>query len=391
MKKRLVFPAVVLILLPAALLMVSHHGTSGKLMVEAAGHFVRALDKVQKSHTVFKFDVAGRADWHYFPEGGFTQTYGYPRNGVTYKQMDPMQKHLANALLGTGLSWTGFVKAAQVMSLEEVIRVIEDDTTGHRDAEKFHYTIYGEPSMRGIWGWRVEGHHLSLHYTIQGGEVISSSPTFFGANPHEVAQGPHKGWRVLSQEEDLAVGLLDSLNAEQRGHAIFQDVAPYDIVTMADTRAKLDGKPQGLPGSAMTDEQYEGLLNLIAEYAGNLPAEVAERRMKTARETLRDKLFFAWAGRTDRPRPKPVPIGGQTTANREAKGNYYRVQSPSFLIEYDNTQNQSNHSHAVWRDFENDFGRDVLAHHHQMFDHSSGEHVARVHSVPHQRGAKADD
>lgn len=358
------------LMLCALLLTAAHHSSSTEaLMFEAAEVFVTSLNRVQKSYTLFDFDAKHRMDWHYFPEGGFTRTYGYVRNGVTFKDMDPRQKHLANALLASGLSTDGFNKAAQVMSLEEIIRIIEDDHTGHRDSEGFHFSIFGTPSLTGTWGWRVEGHHLSLHYTIKDGKLVSSSPTFFGANPHEVAQGPHKGLRVLAKEEDLALGLLNGLDPEQQKMAIFQEVAPEDIITMADTRAKMNGDPQGLPASKMNDEQYATLLQLIAEYANNTPGPVAAARMKVARETPRGQLFFAWAGKMERPRPKAVPIGSRTTGNREERGNYYRIQSPTFLIEYDNTQNQSNHSHSVWRDFENDFGRDVLALHYQMYEH----------------------
>ena len=168
-------------------------------MVGVATRLIDSLDKFQKPSTVFKFDSADRLNWHYFPEGGFTQEYGYVRNGLTLDRMDPKQRHLAYGLMSTGLSRQGFVKAMDVMTLEEIVRVIEDDTTGHRDAENFHFTIFGTPSLTENWGWRVEGHHLSLHYTIKNGELVSSSPTFFGANPHEVAQGPHKGMIALAR------------------------------------------------------------------------------------------------------------------------------------------------------------------------------------------------
>ena len=169
----------------------------------------------------------------------------------------------------------------------------------------------------------------------------------------------------------MAVALLKSLNAEQQRQAIYQEVAPEDILTMADRRAKIEGDLKGLPASRMTEAQYEGLMELIGEYAGNMPREVAASRMKTARETPRDQLYFAWAGRIGRPKPEAVPIGGRTTGNRDSRGNYYRIQAPTFLIEYDNTQNLSNHSHSVWRDYENDFGFDVLADHYRRYDHGT--------------------
>lgn len=358
-----------LFLCAVALAAAYHQAKTEVMMVETARRFIESLDKFQNPYTVFPFEAAHRTTWHYFPEGGFTQEYGYSRNGLAFKDMDPKQRHLAHGLLSTGLSQLGYLKAVDVMALEEIVRVIEDDQTGHRDADGFHFTIFGEPALTGTWGWRVEGHHLSLHYTIKNGELISTSPTFFGANPHEVAQGPHKGMRALGDEEDLAVALLGSFDDERRKQAIFGDIAPYDILTMADTRAELEGTPQGLPASKMSEKQFGMLMRLIEEYASNMPEEIADQRMRAARETPREQLFFGWAGRLDRPKPRPAGIGRVTTGNREEHGNYYRIQAPSFLIEYANTQNLSNHSHSVWRDFNGDFGLDVLALHHRLYDH----------------------
>jgi hypothetical protein len=339
------------------------------LMAGAAGHFVESLDRMQAMGTVFKFDSPQRTAWHYFPEPGFTDEYGYVRNGITFHKMNPKQRHFAYGLLSSGLGRAGFGKAMNVMALEEIVRAIEDDHTGYRDADSFHFSVFGEPSLTGDWAWRVEGHHLSLHYLIKNGELVSASPTFFGANPHESPQGLHKGFRALSSEEDLARALIKSLDASQRKTAIFDKAAPYDIITMADDRAKLDGDPQGLAASEVSDKHYEQLLDLVAEYAYNMPPEVAARRMKMARETPREKLFFGWAGDIERAAPQPIKIGSKTTENRHIAGNYYRIQSPEFLIEYANTQNQANHSHSVWREFDGDFGYDVMAAHYKGDSH----------------------
>ena len=237
-----------------------------------------------------------------------------------------------------------------------------------------HYLIrdgqLGTPAMSGDWGWRVEGHHVSLHYLIRDGQLVASSPTFLGANPHEVPQGLHKGMRALEREEDLARNLLKSLGPAEQRVAIFDSQAPYDIVTMADKRVELDGEPQGLRASEMTSDQYEALLRLVSEYASVMPAEIASRRMRAAKEAPKSALYFGWAGDIERPAAEPIElgwlvllIGSKTTENRHLAGNYYRIQSPTFLIEFANTQNQSNHSHAVWREFDGDFGYDVLAAH----------------------------
>ena len=361
--------ALLLLLVCGVTMMAGSTTKTERLMVESGKMFVESLDRFQEDRTLLDFDARNRTEWHYFPERSFISTYGYGRNGITFKDMSPKQKHLANALLTSGLSREGYVKVVQVMALEDIIRIIEDDSSGHRDTENYHFSIFGSPSMTDNWGWRVEGHHLSLHYTFKDGRLVSSSPTFLGANPHEVAQGVHKGLRALGLEEDLALALMNSLDEEQKRKAVYDDIAPADILTMADRRARLEGSPEGLPASEMSSRQYEMLLHLIGEYAHNMPQDVAAARMRVAQETPRDRLYFAWAGQLSRPQPEPVPIGGITTGKREPRGNYYRVQSPTFLIEYDNTQNLSNHSHSVWRDFQNDYGLDVLALHHRQFDH----------------------
>ena len=339
------------------------------LMASAAERLLESLNRMQRMGTIFKLDAQERTNWHYFPETGFADEYGYVRNGITFKDMDPKQRHLAYGLLSSGLGRSGFHKAMNVMALEEIVRVIEDDHTGYRDAERFHFTVFGQPSLTGDWAWRVEGHHLSLHYLIKAGELVSASPTFFGANPHEVPQGPHKGMRALEREEDLARDLLMSLEPALRKQAIYDKQAPYDIITMADQRVKMERDPQGLAADKMSDLQYVKLTNLISEYANSMPPEIAARRMRIALDTPKEDLFFGWAGETGRPEPQPIKIGSKTTENRHIAGNYYRIQSPEFLIEYANTQNQSNHSHAVWREFEGDFGYDVMAAHFRKYNH----------------------
>ena len=343
--------------------------TTETMMAQAANRFLESLDRMQRMGTVFAMDSEERTNWHYFPETGFADEYGYVRNGITFKDMDPKQRHLAYGLLSTGLGRAGFLKTMNVMALEEIVRVIEDDHTGYRDTERFHFTFFGKPGMTGDWGWRVEGHHVSLHYVVRDGKLVASSPTFLGANPHEVPQGLHQGMRALEREEDMARALLVSLDADRRKKAIFDKQAPYDIVTMADKRAELDGQPQGIAAAELSESQYRALLGLVGEYAGTMPPEVAAQRMQAARQTPKDQLFFGWAGDIDRPAAKPIEIGSKTTENRHLAGNYYRIQSPTFLIEFANTQNQSNHSHAVWREFEGDFGYDLLAAHYRGESH----------------------
>ena len=322
------------------------------LMVTTASAWLASLNGNQLTSAQYKLDNPDYETWHFVPDNNFVSARGYRRNGVTYKEMNAEQRSLADALLSASLSKVGFVSVKTIMSLEEVLRIQEKDTVGRRDVDIYHFSIFGKPAMEGDWAWRLEGHHVSLHFLMRDGKLASTSPTFLGANPHEVRDGPRKGVRPLGAREDAARKLMKSLDADARAKALVRDKAYNDILTSADTRAKIEGQPQGIAASELSDDQYSMLLDTADQYAVSLPAEQAEKRRAKVRATPRDKLFFAWAG--------SVEPGG---------GDYYRIQSPEFLIEYDNTQNRNNHSHSVWREYDGDFGRDVLAAHYLIDSH----------------------
>jgi len=315
-------------------------------MTGTAKALLASLTPDQQSKTKLAFQGDERLFWHYIPTDDIPKRYNKPRMGLILAEMTPAQKHLATALLSAGLSQSGLIKATSIMSLEEILKVMEKDTIGRRNPEKYHFSIFGEPSEEGTWGYRVEGHHVSLHFTIHKGR-LAGSPTFLGANPHEIREGPRKGLRVLAREEDLGRDLVMALDAAQRKTAIVNAEAYKDILTEASRKASLEGQPNGLPASKMNAKQRELLQKLLEEYAGNMPEPIAQARMDTIRKSG-SNLHFAWAG--------PVEKG---------KPHYYRVAAPSFLIEYDNTQNGANHSHTVWREFQGDFGLDLLKQHYQ--------------------------
>ncbi|MBI3737374.1 DUF3500 domain-containing protein, partial [Candidatus Sumerlaeota bacterium] len=280
--------------------------------------------------------------------------------GLPVKEMDLAQLHLAHALLSTALGNRGYYKASAIMSMEAVLGEIEArEGSGNsritRDPGLYYFSIFGDPLPDHPWGWRVEGHHLSINITAADGKLAASSPFFLGSNPHEVLDGPHKGLRILGAEEDLGRDLLKSLDDAQRGRAVISAEAPKDIFTTNQRKADLGGEPKGLPYPAMNQDQQQRLRNLIDEYISNLHPYLADlRREKISRMTGEQwsQTYFAWMGGPDKGQP-----------------DYYRVQTPLFLIEYDNTPNNANHSHTVWRDFNGDFGLDLLAMHHAR-DHA---------------------
>jgi len=331
-------------LLALALTAAHYRSKPGAVMTGAAKHFLTSLSEAQKTQVSFPFVAEERINWHFIPR---------PRKGLPLKEMDAAQRQLAHALLSAGLSQRGYLKATTVMSLEAVLRELEKDNSGRRDSDLYFFSLFGEPSESANWGWRVEGHHLSLNFSLVKGQMLATSPSFFGANPAEVKQGPRQGLRALGREEDLARELLGSLDAKQRSVAVIDSTAPKDIITAASRKADI-GEPKGLAAARLNKKQYELLTALLEEYAADMPEEAATARMEAARKAGPEKILFAWAGGPDRGQP-----------------HYYRIQGPTFLIEYDNTQNNANHIHSVWRDFNGDFGLDLLAAHYQQ-SHRTG-------------------
>jgi len=314
---------------------------SSTVMTLAAQHFLASLTPEQRAKANFTFQEDERLNWHYIPK---------ERKGLPLLEMTMAQKALAHALLSAGLSQQGYIKAVTIMSLDDVLRIMENDDGNRRNPEKYYFTVFGEPSDTGTWGFRVEGHHLSQNFTVVNGKV-ADTPSFFGANPAEVREGPRKCLRTLAAEEDLARDLFESLTPEEKKIAIVNPDAYKDILTEASRKAALAGQPSGLSAAKMSAKQFELLQTLISSYAQNVPEQLAQARMEQLKKAGTN-VFFAWAGVEQRGGP-----------------HYYRIQTPTFLIEYDNTQNNANHIHSVWRDFNGDFGLDLLAAHYQASPH----------------------
>jgi len=336
MKRLAIAAALVLVSVTASTVASQRSATA---MSSAASKWLASLSPEQRDRAVFPFDSEERMRWHYVPNETF------PRKGLTIKDMTEAQRVLAHELLKTGLSARGYLTATSIMELEKVLRAIEGGVRMARDHEAYLFSVFGTPGDKQAWGWRFEGHHLSVRFDVVGAKMTASSPAFFGANPAEVRDGPQKGTRVLGAEEDAGRALLDSLDATGRAAAILPIEAPGDILTT--TKVTVDPlSPIGLKASAMSKPQRELLMSLIDVYAGLMAADVAAERMDRLKKAGLDNIAFAWAGETEK-----------------GKKHYYRLQGPTFLVEYDNTQNDGNHIHSVWRDFNGDFGRDLLREH----------------------------
>ena len=325
------------VMVGALLLCTAWRATSASVMTESANRFLNSLTPEQRAKATFKMDDPERMHWAYVP---------LERKGLQLREMSPFQKHLASALLSSGLSQSGYIKAVTIMSLEDVLRMMEKDNGERRNPEKYYFSIFGTPSDSGVWGYRVEGHHVSQNYTVVNGHVVDG-PSFFGANPAEVRQGPRAGLRTLAAEEDLGRDVIASLDADQKKVAIVEATAYKDVLTTNSRKAALQGQPSGLLASKMNARQFDKLTALLEEYAHNVPGDVAAARDEQIKKAGKN-IYFAWAGGVNRGDP-----------------HYYRVQTPQFLIEYDCTQDGANHIHSVWRDFAGDWGEDLLAEHYR--------------------------
>ncbi|NLF70480.1 MAG: DUF3500 domain-containing protein [Candidatus Anammoximicrobium sp.] len=313
---------------------------TGLRVVQTAKAFVTTLSDDEKAITVLPPASPQRVDWHVIPKA--------QRKGLQLKQMSDTQRQAALALLRSVLSQTGYDKAVLVMALEETIGELEKVRGGRaiRDPDRYYFTLFGEPSEVGRWGLSIEGHHLSLNFVIDNGRVIASTPLFLAANPTVVRKGMPgsvaEGTRVLAEEELLAFRLWESLDEPQRKAALLDAKAPRDLRAAGQPQPPAYS-PDGLATTAMNDAQQQLLQELIAVYTGNLPADLASTRWREIAEAGYDKVYFAWAG-----------------ADRPGLGHYYRIQGPTFLIEFANTQSDSAgnaacHIHSVWRDPRGDF------------------------------------
>jgi hypothetical protein len=308
-------------------------------MVVAATAFLDSLEADQRRRTVFSIEDEERFNWDYRP---------VPRAGLPFTGMDSSQQRRALALLACGLSRRGNVTALNIMSLEKILTGLEGSTGRHvRNPDSYFMTIFGEPSSDAAWGWRFEGHHLSVNFLIVDKCSVACSPNFFGANPARVPQGPLEGFRTLPDEEDVARQLLASLDESQLGLAVIGESAPPDIITQWNPRIRLDD-PAGIAVSALKVYQQQVLLKLIEVYLGRMAPQPAENQMDAIDRQGLGSVHFAWAG-----------------SNQPGGPHYYRLHGPSFLVEYDNTQNNANHIHSVWRDLRRDWGNDLLKEHYR--------------------------
>ncbi|MGH9863469.1 MAG: DUF3500 domain-containing protein [Candidatus Acidiferrales bacterium] len=314
----------------------------------AAARFLAALSPDERARLTFALDDEERFNWHYIPRA---------RAGIPLKAMTAEQRTRAHALVAEALSSEGYQTAKNIMLLDQVLFELQGRNP-IRDPEAYYFTFFGAPAETQPWGWRLEGHHLSLNFTHGRGGALSVAPAFFGANPATVREGPQQGLRTLAAEEDKGRALLRMFGGDQRQKVLLGVEAPADIITGVSRRADV-GPPAGLPVAEMTAAQSRALLELVELYARRMRPELAEAELAKIRRADVEKIHFAWAGGSEPGQP-----------------HYYRLHGPAFVIEYDNTQDNANHIHTVWRDFEGDFGLDLLREHYARSPHHARPAIA---------------
>lgn len=315
------------------------HAQAAADMAAAAAAWLDSLSPEQRAKATYEYMDGERVFWYYPPLN---------RHGLALRDMDDEQRKRAYGIMESGLTPRAYKQASQIIDHETILGKLEKErgvVSFARDPELYYFTVFGEPGSADPWAWRVEGHHVSLHYSVWGDNVISTTPFFFGANPAEAPQGPQQGLRILGDRQDLAMELVNGLTSEQRRRAVIYPEAPYDILTYNSSRAVFP-QEEGLPGSQMNGVQREMLMTIINEYVTTIREDVAQDKLNAIREQGLDDFYFAW--------------GGGLENNTK---HYYRIHGGNFIVEYDNRQNDANHIHSVLRDEENDFANDVLREH----------------------------
>jgi hypothetical protein len=305
---------------------------------DTANAFLKLLDSELKAQIQFKFDDAERFNWHYVPRG---------REGVSLHDLTQPQLDAALNLLKASLSVQGYKKATDVMALESVLRDVENRPADdpYRDPKKFYFSIFGAPGIDTPWGWRLEGHHISLNFSALDNKIQSSTPSFLGSNPATVPSGKRKGEQILKDESGLAFSLVNAFSAGQLKTVVISEDAYSDILSENKRKAS-PLTPNGIFYKEMSEQQKKMFMSLLDVYVKNYEFGFSAKLMDKIKKAGIENLSFAWAG-----------------SLKPGKGHYYRIQGPMLLIEFDNTQNNANHIHTVVRDLTNDFAEDILREH----------------------------
>jgi len=326
-----------------------------------ANELHNSLSRTQKQSALLAFTDTSRLKWNNLPVGLRA------RAGTSIGNMTNDQRKLVHRILSASLSSQGYLKATGIMHLDELInrfydslhvrKEINDTTYGFVQKllwspRNYFFAFFGSPADK-QWGYKLEGHHLSLNFTFVG-DQLSVTPLFVGTDPAEYLRSEYAGWRVLGQEEDLGLKLIATLTEQQKKKAIHSTEVPADIITSAESGKRLVDN-WGIRGAELDKKQKEILQSIIREFVFNLEYDKAVLEYDKIIKAGIDRVYFGW-------------IGGF----EEKQAHYFVLNGPTFLIEFDNNggpRRSANHIHAIWREKGNEYGEDVLKSHYQSEKH----------------------
>jgi Protein of unknown function (DUF3500) len=311
--------------------------TGGAAVEAAARAFLASLSPAQRDRASFPFASAERTRWHW------TVPASVPRNGLPLGVVSAEQRRLALALLRSSSSPAGYRKALDIMALQGVLQRMDTGFSDPFDPNLYYVSVFGTPGAR-AWGWRLEGHHLSRHFTVVRGTLVNE-PFFLGAWPTRAGSAYRsvaQGYRTMPREEDAAREIVLSVDGRLRRQVVFSSESLTDHVTQNAVRVRPLDRVGVLTGDLPSAAQRR-VLEIVRTYLANYPQAMAHEALARINRAGIARTRFGWAGST-----------------RPGLPHYYRLQGATFLLEFDNSRNSGTHIHSVWRDFERDFGRHLL-------------------------------
>jgi hypothetical protein len=328
---------------------------------KATAMFISSLSQEEIEIVCFNFEDSLRTEWTNLPIGL------QKRNGIRYGHLSEKSKIAFHHVLTTLFSSQGYLKTTSIMVLDDVLNEVYKEVYERKmisdqiyqeiralnwDYGNYFIAIWGTPNMTDPWGLKFEGHHISINLSAVGDQV-SLTPLFLGTDPAEVTITKYAGLRVLSKEEDYGLLLINSLREEQKQIATLSQDVPGDIITNPSNSQRITAY-KGIKGSELDKEQKDKLMMLIKEYINNLEHTNSSKFLSKINESGIDEIYFAWIG-----------------SYKAREPNYYIINGPDFIIEYDNAgfNNNGNHIHSIWREKDNDFGEDILKTHYLKHKH----------------------
>jgi hypothetical protein len=324
-------------------------------MVKVTNDFLESLSPNEKSVVLFAMDDSLRTQWTNLPIGLA------PRKGLRYGDLSEQSKISFHKILSTIFSSQGYLKTFAIMQVDDILHEIfeitherdqiDEQTIGFIrtldwDYGNYFIAILGNPTMDDAWGFKFEGHHISINLTVTK-DSFTMTPLFLGSDPAVVEVTQYAGLRPLSKEEDYGFWFVNTLDDTQKAKATLSQEVPKDILTNPD-RPQWYADFMGIKGSELRPEQQKILQYLIEEYMNNMEKEKAEEYLDILHARGMDEVYFAWIG-----------------SYEPMKAHYYMIHSPDFIIEYDNVGflDNANHIHSIFREKGNDFGEDILRKH----------------------------